>query len=341
MAGKGKALAIIVMIGALFAGVASAKPKDKEKFPRPPIDEELPPIPDDLTPIVQAMCDCADELTGYTGDIEGALLDCVAEALLPGVPWPPIPADNPTVHAWWEFLASEVLLFLQDPEVYCAEGDANGNSDAVIFDYGPAVVEGYPYEPPRIHESGDGQHYPSPGMFYILDAENSPIGLPTQLATIARAALGTALTMAGGDLALQDKPRLRREMKDLIACSPWNDAIYGTTNLQVAGGDFAAHGRGLTWYARHQNNLEHLASGRPPVRNVNLNGNKIGVGSRHMQLWIPAVNLDRLLGPNPSVTTSGMQWSNGTSTLVPPPAVMAHSVDPSGIIPPGGGAWGC
>jgi len=238
----------------------------------------------------------------------------------------------------------------------------------VIFEKGKASDPGYPWNKPLIHEV----NYPTPGMFFLVGQQVGQSGEGiTNGSMMERAALGSALAMAGnfaGHEAWVKAPpadagpehpyynanakRLRKQMSRLIRYSPWNDQLYGQTDANKAGGneekgiDYMMEpcGRGLNWLPNHADNIGLLGQGEAPRRTTSLQGNKLqgAGGSRQMQLWIPAVNL-ALLGPNVpeaslTVTTNGMQWPTGDSTLVPVPQVWER-----GIQNPIAGAaqWGC
>lgn len=195
-------------------------------------------------------------------------------------------------------------------------------------------------------------NYPTPGTFYRV--EYGDYG-----AKFLREAVGSALAMAGVDPspAFADTKlgkRLRKEMRNLILCAPFNDARLTSTNANFAGGNdpdmsggdadkpkidymMGPSGRGLVWLPRHSDDTARLAQGLPARRNVALDGRKLGSGASHMLIWIPAVNLDKLRGTYPVITTAGMEWADsGKSTLHPPTPVDRLGVDLNGISLPGG-----
>lgn len=223
--------------------------------------------------------------------------------------------------------------------------DIIDEDEPVPFIEGDPYEPGYPWASPKLNDT------PTPGMFYVVETGNLPD-------VVVRDALESALKMAGRlDLAepytkpgsssynTTNAKRLRKQMRELITCSPWNDSLYGQTDVEKAGANYmiGPAGRGLNWRPYHANNISLLAQGLPPTRTTTLNGERIqpGVGTSHMQLWIPAVNLDMLRSNVPesalTVTTKGMSWPTGDSTIAPPPAVWSKGI----VNPLGGANWGC
>ncbi len=218
--------------------------------------------------------------------------------------------------------------------------------DPVDWELAPASRPGYPWEAALIHRGGDGKHFPTPGMFFLVRDPLAPtdgiLALDSILG-IARAALASAYAMAGAPRTLGDIPDNQvLAYVNLIACSPWNDAAYGSNDPGTVGGGLGLgpHGRGVNMFPRHRDNVGQLAQGDPAVRSTFLNGiedQSIPGADRWPQLWLPPIRLD-LLTQLGSVTTSGFQWTNGDSVIVPPPAVWNHGVQAL-VAPPGG--WGC
>lgn len=207
----------------------------------------------------------------------------------------------------------------------------------------------YPWEEPSLHPN----NYPTPGMFF-------DVGSPTRtgfgseskhtLDQTVRRALGSALMMANMDTNLavgasNTSKRLRRQMRQLILGSAYNDGLYGQESVDLAGGNshdvatfFVMHekARGLNWTASHADNLTRMSRGQAPKRTTSLQG-EVLEGQRagsHMLLWIPAVDLAALYASIPSVQP--YQWLDGTSTQEPPPSVQRLGIDMSGVSLPGG-----
>jgi hypothetical protein len=217
--------------------------------------------------------------------------------------------------------------------------------EPVDWTFAPATTPGYPWEAPLIHRGGDGAHFPTPGMFFLVRdplAPTDPVLALDSIVGIARAALASGFAMAGAPRALGDIPdAMVLAYVDLIACSPWNDAAYGTNDTGAAGGSLGLgpHGRGINMFPRHRDNVSALAVGNPAIRSTFLNGIEdanVPGADKWAQLWLPPIRLDLLeLG---TVTTVGLEWSNGDSVIVPPPVVWNHGVA-AAVSPPGG--WGC
>lgn len=138
-------------------------------------------------------------------------------------------------------------------------------------------------------------------------------------------------------VAKQDKLRLR--VIDLIQCSGWNDAMYGTHPVQQS--HASQHGRSIRLWPVHGPTEELLAEGLMPFRNATMNGNPADGDFRHYELlWLPAIDRAVLWeSGGHAITTTGMEWDDGTSMENPPPWVMALGMDDkSGALV---GSFGC
>ena len=138
-------------------------------------------------------------------------------------------------------------------------------------------------------------------------------------------------------VAKQDKLRLK--VIDLIQCSGWNDAMYGAAPVQIS--HASKHGRSILLRPAHGPTAEQLEEGVAPVRNITLSGYAADDDLQDYELlWMPAI--DRLVlweSGGQAITTTGMQWDDGTSMENPPPWVMALGVeDLSGALT---GDFGC
>lgn len=119
----------------------------------------------------------------------------------------------------------------------------------------------------------------------------------------------------------QDKVRL--EVIDLIQCSGWNDAMYGSNPVNVS--HASPHGRSIRLTPVHGPTEQQLREGQTPFRNVTMHGNPADGDYRHYELlWLPAI--DRVVlweSGGSAITTTNMVWDDGTSMENPPPWVMA------------------
>lgn len=211
---------------------------------------------------------------------------------------------------------------------------------------------GYPWEEPTLHTT----NFPTPGTY--LDVNNSDMWHTDKgLDSMVRAALGSALAMAGADVSLANlgnqstrSKQLKQGLRNaIIIPDGWNDRLYGQTNANYAGGNdpgkpggdankakvtymMNSEGRGLNWLARHADNIARIPQGISPKRTTKLDGAKLGgsnSGNQHMLIWIPALDLSALQGPVPTI--GFLKWSDGSSTLKPPPQIQALGIDMSGV----------
>ena len=361
-----------------LAGASGSAKADTPSGRQPNEPVDLPESDADKAELASTICQCVAELGNAGQEITGAkLLACAVDRFWPTTEFPPIAADPQSVKDAYAMTAMYVQAYLDDPDAFVAQWcgpditeptpaepqdpgqgplipgttdqgpliPAEPASPPVTFDEHGATKPGYPWEVPAIHKGSDGKHAPTPGMFYIVKKSNAVAGLDSML-EIARYALGSAYAMAGNPIALGSIPDEEvLAYLALIVCSPWNDAAYGTNNDQATGGTLGLgpHGRGINMYARHHSNLTALVQGKKPTRTTLLNGAEddlVDVSKGQWpQLWLPPINLEALINFG-AVTTQGLEWSNGDSVLVPPPAAWAHGVY-SRVAPSGSGFWGC
>lgn len=205
----------------------------------------------------------------------------------------------------------------------------------------PAIA-GYPWEAAGLHPA----NFPTPSLFWDANETTQWLEDP-HFDEVVRAALGSALLMAGADPELATSRtsqgrRLRQQMRRVILEAPHNDLLYGCTNANLCGGfdpsmpgsDGRTHedlhvmgpkGRGLHWGAVHANNRERIARGKAVARAITDEGEPFVPNEMFSRplLWIPAVSLEALTGDAPRVTTKGMTWSDNASTSHVPPQVRA------------------
>lgn len=370
-------LPLLLLLAIAGASGSAAADTPAERDPNEPI--EVPDEEAELAELGLTVCQCAVELEDNGVTPAGPeLRACVVDRFWPTTEFPPIEADPASVKAAWALVTTYVQAYLDAPDAFkqlwCTEAplpdppvppgpgpDIVGPETVeppgplipgfvpteegpgpVDFQEASSALEGYPWEIPLIHRGGDGKHAPTPGMFFIVNKSNAVAGLDTML-EIARYALGSAYAMAGAPRSLSSIPAEEvLEYLALITCSPWNDTAYGTDNEQASGGQLGIgpHGRGISMYPRHHNNIVALLEGRSPQRttliNAMIDGEAPSEGDRWPQLWLPPINLE-LLRDHGVVSTAG-EWSTGDGVIVPPPLVWAHGVYSRVAAP---GAWGC
>lgn len=210
---------------------------------------------------------------------------------------------------------------------------------------GSPDLHDYPWASPTLHVDGA----PAPSTVCRVPEGISDV-------EFLRAFVANALRMADLDpqIALQADSkisrRLRKEARDLLLASTFNDARVTSNDATLAGGRtpgalgpsdagvthvLGPRGRGLVWSSLHYDDVDRMSRGLAPKRGITTRGVCCGSGRSPMTLWAPAVNLFALRGASPELTVDGMTWPDGTSTLEPPPAVVALGIDTSGQLPDG------
>lgn len=216
-----------------------------------------------------------------------------------------------------------------------------------------ATDPGYPWEEPVLQTN----NWPSPGMFLNVGLDGS--WDPAQgYDSMIKAYLGTLLVMAGMDAGIAEQQgglgqSLRKQLRESVtAVGGFNDLLYGQTNENYAGGNnpnkpgannpnggivnymMNAQGRGLNWLPRHKDVISPVASGVALNRATRVDGGKLGgsnAGNQQMVLWLPAP----LLSSVPSGILKYGKWSDGSSTLDPPPQIRALGINMHGVQLPG------
>lgn len=204
---------------------------------------------------------------------------------------------------------------------------------------------GYPWEAAVLHPA----NFPTPSMFWDGDEDTRWLEDP-HFDEVVRAALGSALLMAGADpeqatSRTSQARRLRQQMRRILIVAPFNDVLYGCTNANYCGGTdpsmpgsedkehedlhvLGPKGRGINWLARHVRIRDRIAQGLSLARGTTQAGEPLlgkTPGARPL-LWVPAVSLEALRGSRPRITVDGMRWSDGSSTLEVPPRIRALGI---------------
>jgi len=266
---------------------------------------------------------------------------------------PPPPDDKRKgVQCVWEKVLNLVAVVIDEKGI--DEGPVTGPVDFVIHD---PYDDGYPWEEPTLEPN----NYPTPGMFADVGGD-STFDYSRGPGAMLTAAIYSAIAMAAGqghdtstakqwmDAGGAKARDLKKQMAIEAWCSKFNDGLYG----RVYQGDkkdganawgWIPNGRSPLYLPQHNDVLGQLSLGETPKRAITLTAGKYngkfsghipGQGRREPQFWIPAINLAKLGGPKPVITTQGMTWSDGSSTREPPPQVQRLGLDLSGVALPGG-----
>jgi hypothetical protein len=197
--------------------------------------------------------------------------------------------------------------------------------------------------------------YPTPGMFYQVIAGDVFMGAKG----IATRALRTALYFAAKKQGMDDAaanawaaPRAANaeahlDMTRLIACTPINDARFGTyafTSKSVPG----AQGRAIRLLKINGDDRARILAGLSMIRNVRIGkpGDPSSVSAHGVKplnhfelLWLPGIDLDLLFASNGQDIQPGGAWSDGSSKIHPPPKIYdlgIYDYSLSNV-----GVWGC
>ena len=260
-----------------------------------------PTTDDDVQLVKRTICDCAKRLGAQANQM--TISACVLGELHPDVPWPAIPDyDDSTVQAVEQYVVDQVGAFLASPsaEAFCNEADT--------------LVE-------ILEELVAPAGSPTPGKFYqIRQGDN--------LATIARQALNATVPGMGDDGADGKGGQRRLDYIYCITSSPnWNMPLYASPSFSNTFPSFyGVNGMGLrrAFFPWHENAVKSALQGNMPRRAITQDGSRItGRGSDYGLLWLPPVN-PAALSQFSQVTCAHVDWSDGSSSIDPPPELLAR-----------------
>ncbi len=283
-----------------------------------------PWLPDQVDAEIEVHIDA-----GTTDQEELTLL--VARSVYPltpeGVPqsWPAAAGDARAECLWDRILIRVNLILAQK-----ADDDADDDDD-----------DGWdPYPPPGpvdIWDWEQADNYPEPGKFHQIHykGENNSA---TTLKHIAQKAIAQRVMQLSDDLSLaksiSDDATVWRAYRDLIDCSPWNDAAFGVKHKPGSYKYDTPHGRQIGMNPVHDDVRKKLTQGLPPRRTVQTPGSHNG-GGHFAYLWLPPLDDEALL--ERIVRVDPEYWRTGDSKIMPPPEVLTLGLENV----PKAQTWGC
>ncbi len=337
------------------SAIASASDKPSGGGDLPDVDDDEACAPYDYNAAVvdnqiESMITAGERDKAYIAQIVATFLFAQHPSGMQVV-FPPGPVAQPGVVCVWTRVVGQVDAMFADLGLDDEDPSEPGSLEWVLR---TSADPGYPWEEPVMHV----ENYPTPGMFVDIGNAEGAWKPSNGYDSMVRAYLGSALSMAGGDVSLATSnagQALRKEARRAItAVGGFNDLVYGQTNLNYAGGNdptkpggdankpksgqyvLNAKNRGLNWLPRHKDNIQRIQQGLAPKRSTRLDGSKMGgvnAGNQQMLVWLPALNLEALAQAVPSIEF--LQWSDGSSTLDPAPQIVGLGVDMTGVDLPG------
>lgn len=374
LVGVGVAAIAFLGIGVGIAGASEpddADDEDDDDGPAPPArepdDRPLEPEPGDpdvVGEIDVAICDCIE--AGIAG--EEAVTECVAVKIWAQFPWPPLDGDHFSHWDAWGLIRSRV-----DSYIAAALAGLGGKWCEEARGIGGIVVA--PTPPPAgggvVPEKGiipglDLSDYESPTNYprdgILLRVVSGDIFLGEGNRSITYRALLSAGYQAAKDAGASDADATgfarkiakngsnRIQYLDLIQCSPWNDALYGTWGY----GNVARpgpHGRAIRMLKYHPNNRQRIKEHKPPMRNIDLGAPSWRADDRragpewqeaaesYEYLWLPKLDY-KVLYNQGLIELDPTPWEgadeNMSSKIFPPP--MVSNLGAMNVPP---GTWGC
>lgn len=299
-----------VMLLILLAGGGGGENGDKPVDPtRKKIGKvKLPASDEELANMRGFICQCWAEVG--PGATAAKIRDCALFKLHPGEAWPAQTGDDQTAIQLQKMISDMAaeMLASGNPTEWCQQTNDPKPTIEILPDF--------------LSQPGD----PKPGTFY-------PISKDETLGNIARKALNSVVSKSGQDEAYggDGKGGSRRiEYIHCIASGPqWNVPVYGTTDTSSGHpAHYQINGIGLrrAFNPWHEDAKAAIIQKRFPARGVTPSGQKIGgVGSSYALIWLPPID-PAALGEFGVVTCAHAPWSDGSSSIDPPPEILSQLV---------------
>jgi len=267
------------------------------------------------------------------------------------VEFPPVANPKAGVTCVWDWTIYVIDVVFDERGIIDEPGE--GPMGSLEWVLRTANDPGYPWEEPVLQV----ENFPTPGMFVDIGNADGEWKPSNGFDSMIKAFLGSALAMAGGDVGLASNAAgqsLRKQARQAVtAPGGFNDLLYGQTNANYAGGNdpnkpggnanaalinymMNEDGRGLHWRPWHKENLQRIPVAQAPKRSIRLDGSRMSGanrGNQQMLVWLPALDLEALAKPVPTIKF--LTWSDGSSTIDPPPQIRALGVDMTGVDLPG------
>jgi len=339
---------IVAAVAVLFGSKKKKKKKKngQKRIPEPPpeeppYDEEhcglYPWLPDDVDEVTWQLVDQGwDDLEEISIEVAGVVYEVTPEGS--PQPWPPA-ANDARAQCILDRIRIRVNLILAEKADQEADGEA-GFEDLPVPDYDDEQWAPYPDPGPVDIESvTHPENYPDPGTFHQVGGPNSA----TTTKHIAQKALMQAHYSLFQDgeaaKAFADDSENWRRYRDLMDCSPFNDAFLGARHKP--GGGFwydTPTGRQIAMMPVHDALLSKIAYGETLERRVHIDNPQQPPGGEQPAIWLPPLDEEALAEGR--VELDPEYWETGDSKILPPPEVLVL-VDPELSNIPPNQLWGC
>ena len=271
--------------------------------------------------------------------------------------WPPEAGDSRGTCIWDKILirVNLILAELADDEI---NGDDDDDDNAEAGEGGLPLatpddddLDWPPYPEPgpvnmALWENPD--NYPTPNRFHQIwydggDKAQYPEGHPGRnsvqtMKHLAQKALYAFAYTVTGDLDLAkaagDNPDMWRAYRQIIDCSPWNQALL-SARFEPPHSYDTPTGLQTALIPAHAKIREALAMGVTPHRRVDENDPKMISGGAQPYIWLPPLDPEAFL--QGVIQIDPEYWDSGDSKLMPPPEVTVLSV--AAVAPDR--MWGC
>lgn len=201
---------------------------------------------------------------------------------------------------------------------------------------------GYPWTHACVHP----QNLPVPGTLWSWGESFFEDGHVPHFDELVRAYLAMGLAMAGrdGDEAGYHSSmarRLRQQARAILLGSAWNVTLFAVTNANLCGGSDPqrpgwggrrvdlhvldqSHRLGICCLPVHDDVALAIKERRAPRRTIDMDGNPMHRARSMPLLYLPALRLSALASGRVEVCED---WTDGSSAMLPPPAVQALGLE--------------
>lgn len=180
-------------------------------------------------------------------------------------------------------------------------------------------------------------HIPFPGKFCrpsvsCLVDDGTPYSLAaTAISNLTKSMMESGVIGERRRASISSNRRFISDLAQLVHSSPFNDCMYGQKNSCCnAMENCGRHGRSVAIEPKHVDVEYMIKNEIPLIRTIDDRGKLLPDTPswrdhrcpRHMPVvWIPVICPESLMSG--TVTTYGYEYEDGSSTIVPPPEIMA------------------
>lgn len=338
---------IVAVVAAILGSGKKKKKKKKvitgKKVETPPVYDEdhcglFPWLPDDVDEVAWQLVDQGwENLEEISIEVAREVYTVTPE----GGPqqWPP-PDNDARAQCILDRIRIRVNLILAEKADQEADGEKPDRAPKPEPVPDDSEYGDYPEPGPiDLDTITHPENYPEPGTFHQVGGPNSA----TTTKHIAQKALMQAHYSVFQDSdaakAFSDDSENWRRYRELMDCSPFNDAFLGARHTPGGGYWYdTPTGRQIAMMPVHDALLSKMAYGEVLERRVDMGNPQKPPGGQQPAIWLPPLDVEAMADGR--VELDPEYWETGDSKILPPPEVLVL-VDPHVSNIPPNQLWGC